>query len=303
MKTLLSVSDLRKADILKILDYSTKFEKNELESYVFAKHKILGLFFLQESLRTSASLKSAILKLGGGWIDFDLSYVKKGEENLEDSIIAVAPLIDVMAIRGSVDVDIRPITKKIKIPIINAMIGMEHSISAIWKVYVIQKRLGKINNLNIGMYGFTGYSPSVLAIYKAFSKLGAKFKEDSVIEEAGAQRGIVEEIEKNGGKFERAKLDDFIEKVDCLFISEGLPVEGADKKIMDTFNKSFKPLNNEMVDKLRQNALFCYIMPRVLTDGRMTVEKEVDRDPRLITYEMMEKSVYVNMGILAWLFE
>jgi len=303
MKTLVSVSDLGRNDILKILDYSDKFENKKLEAYGYAKGKILGIVFLQESLRTSASLKSAILRLGGAWIDFDLSYVKSGEEDLEDSLIAIAPLVDAIAIRGPPDADIHPVSKKINTPLINAMIGMEHSIGALWYAYPLWKKLGRMEKLNVGLYGLTGYSRPAFALYRLLSKFGANFKEDSIIEEAGAPKSLVAEIEKNGGKFERSRLDDFIGKVDFLFVPEGLPVKGADEGVVNRFNKGYKPLNNEMLKKLRKDAFFGYSMPRALTDGRLVAEKEVDGDPRLLTYEMMGKSVYVNMGILAWLFE
>ncbi|HLC68226.1 MAG TPA: hypothetical protein VJH24_00165 [Candidatus Bilamarchaeaceae archaeon] len=303
MKTLVSVSDLNREDILKILDYANAFETKKREPYGFAKGKILGLVFLQESLRTSASLKSAMLRLGGSWIDFDLSYVKSGDEGLEDSVVAVAPLVDVLGVRGPADIDIRSISKKIKTPIMNGMIGMEHSIGALWYAYTLQQRLGKLEGLKIGMVGMTKYSRPSYAIYRCLSKLGAHFYEDSVIPDVGAPKELVDEITKNGGKYERAKFNGFIGEVDYLFIAEGLPIKGADKNAVEKFNKAYTPFNQNMLGKLRNNAVFAYCMPRSLTDGRLSAEKEVDSDKRNISVEMMEKSVFVNMGILAWFFE
>ncbi len=303
MKTLVSVSDLSKEDILKILDYSDKFDTGKLEPYGYAKGKALGIVFLQESLRTSASLKVAMIKLGGGWVDFDLSYVKSGEEDLEDSLVAIAPMVDIIGIRGPADIDIAPIAKEISTPMVNAMIGMEHSIGVIWMAYTVWKRLGKMEGLNVGVYGLSRYSRPAIALYRILSKLGANFIEDSIIDEAGTQPELIGEIEKNGGKFSRGKLEDFIGKVDFLFVPEGLPVKGADQKIVDEFNKGYKPLNNEMLKGLREDAVFEYSMPRALTDGRLVAEKEVDSDKRLITYELMEKAIPVNMGIFAWCFE
>lgn len=302
MKTLVSVSDLSKSDILRIFDYADKFERKKLESYGYAKGKILGLVFLQESLRTSASLKSAMLRLGGSCIDFDLGYVKSGEEGLEDSIASIAPLVDVLAMRGPSNMDIRPTSKKIKTPIVNGMIGMEHSIGALWYAYTLWKRLGKTEGLRIGVYGMSHYSRPSFSIYRLFSKLGARFYEDPVIEEVGAPKELVGEIQKNGGKFERGRIEDFLAGVDFFFVCEGLPVKGADENAVKRFNEKYKLVNNSMLAKLRKDSVFAFCMPRSLTDGRLTTEKEIDSDPRNISYEMMEKSVYVNMGIFAWLF-
>lgn len=302
MKTLVSVSDLSKDDILSILKYADEFETKKTEPYGFAKGKILGLVFLQESLRTSASLKSAILRLGGGWIDFDLSYVKSGDEDLDDSVMAVAPLVDVLGMRGGPNIDIRPLSKKITTPIMNGMIGMEHSIGALWYMYAVWKKLGKLDGINVDMYGLTRYSRPAFAFYKAFSKFGVNFTEDSIIDEVGAPKELIDEIEKNGSKFSKGKLGEFIEDSDFLFIPEGLPVKGANEDYVNTFNKGFTPVNNEMLNKLKKESVFGYSMPRALTDGRLVAEKEVDNDPRLITYEAMEKSTYVNMGILRWFF-
>jgi hypothetical protein len=98
-------------------------------------------------------------------------------------------------------------------------------------------------------------------------------------------------------------LDRFIGEVDFLFVPEGLPVKGADKKVVNRFNNGYTPLNNAMLKKLRTDSVFGYSMPRALTDGRLVAEKEVDADPRLMTYKMLEKSVVVNMGVLAWFLE
>lgn len=303
MKNLVSVSDLSKEDILKIFDYAKKFEEGKIKSYGFATGKILGTVFLQDSLRTSAALKSAMLRLGGSWIDFDLSYVKSGEEDLEDSLRSIAPLVDVIGIRGPPAIDIRPISKKIKTPLLNAMIGMEHSLGAIWYAYTVWRRLNKIENTTIGMYGLTGYSRPSFAIYRLLSKLGVNFIEDSIIDKAGAPSTLVDEVKGNWGKFSKGKFNDFVKKVDFLFVAEGLPVKGADEGVVNEFNKKYKPLNKQMIKELRKDAIFAYCMPRALTDGRLAAEKDVDDDPRLISYEIMDKAVYANMGILAWLFE
>ena len=301
MKTLVSVSDLSKEDILKIFDYTNKFERNEIEPYGFAKGKVLGLIFLQESLRTSASLKAAIIKLGGGWINFDLSYVKEGEEDLEDSVMAVAPLVDVLAMRGGSDIDIHPLSEKISTPIINSMIGMEHAISGLWITYPLWQRYKKLERLKVGVYGLTRYSRPAFALYRALSKFNVEFKEDPIIDSTGAPDYLIDKIQKNGSSFSRCKLEDCIGELDFLFVPEGLPVKGADENAVNEFNKMYKPLNNKMLEGLRKDSVFAYSMPRTLTDGRLVVEKEADSDPRLITYEYMEKSVYVNMGIIAWL--
>ena len=303
MKSLVSVSELSREDILKILDYSDKFDGGKLEPYGYARGKALGLVFLQESLRTSASLKVAMVKLGGGWVDLDLGYVKGGEESLEDSLVSIAPMVDIIGMRGPADIDIAPIAKRMETPIVNAMIGMEHSISAAWVAYTVWKRLCKIEGLRIGIYGLSRYSRPAIALYRLFSKLGADFIEDSVVDEAGAQPELVGEIEKNGGKFRKGKLADFIGKVDFLFIAEGLPVKGADMGVVERFNRGFVPLDNAMLEGLGESAVFEYCMPRAMTDGRLVAEKEVDSDRRLITYELMEKAIPVNMGIIAWCLE
>src|SRR3989304_2834717 len=220
MRTLASCSQLTKKDILKIFEYSNDFETNSSFPSEFARGKVLGLLFLEESLRTSASLKSAMLKLGGGWIDLDLSYIKGGEEDLIDSIKAIAPLIDVLAVRAGPDINILNISEKINIPIINAMVGMEHSTYALWCAYTIWKRIGKIEHIKCGMYGLTAYSRPALAVYNAFSKLGAIFYEDSIIEKAGAPEHVIRNIIENGGSFNKAKLKDFVSIIDFLLIPD-----------------------------------------------------------------------------------
>ncbi len=299
MKTLISGKSLSKEDIMKIMEFSQEAEEGKLSE--FAKGKVLGVLFLQESLRTSASLKAGIIKAGGGWIEFDRTYLKEGEESLEDTIKSIIGLCDFLAIRGGVDVSLEGF--KLERPVINAMFGMEHTIGVLWMLYSFFKKTKKIEGLKVGVYGMSRYSRPAHSFYYILSKLNTRFYEDSVLPEVGISKDVVEYIKQNGSTFERKPLEEFIGEVDFLFIPEGLPVKGADKNLVNEFNRRFKPIDREMLKRLRHDAFFIYSMPRALTDGRLVALEEVDDDKRLLTYDMMEKSVFVNIGIFKWLLD
>lgn len=299
MKTMRSSYDLNREDILEIIELAKKCEAGKGREL---KDKILGILTFRESLRTTAALKHAILKAGGNYIDLDASYVKQGEEDLDDTVRAVADLVDILAIRTPMTVPINNV--KSKIPIINCMCGDEHTLGALWFLYSTIKRVKKKpEEIKVGIYGQTRYSQPTIALYRIWSKLGVTFYEDSVAEEIGASQKIMDEIRASGGKIEKKPRDSFIHDVDMMWIAEGRPGEGADKSVLKKFMERYEPVDKKIFDKSNKNCCWFCDEPRALPDGRLAMLKELDNEPRVLNEIMMKESIYVNRGVIEWMLK
>jgi aspartate carbamoyltransferase catalytic subunit len=269
--------------------------------------KILAVMFMQESTRTLASNQAAILRLGGGWLGMTSakgSYVESGEESMEDTLLSIAEYADIMAVRDK-KFDLSAFAAKSPIPLMNAMCGGdEHTQGGLAYAYTIYRRRGSLKDLTIGIYGMTKSSRPTKALLKALSLFGATFYEDSVVAGLQTPADIKKIVEHNGSKIITSKLDDFIDKIDFLFIVEGLPQAGEDPKLVDLYNSQFKIMGAQDIKKMRSNTLFMYGMPSVMTDGRLIVKKEeMDKDPRMIGYAMIKEIVYANMGVITYLLD
>ncbi len=286
----------------KIFDKGIKNGKNFTH---LCPGKILATMFFQESTRTSASLKASIVRLGGGWFGIDGikgTYLETGEEDMEDTLNGLASVCDIMAIRDKSFNLTQFARKGFRVPLMNAMCGNEeHTLSAPTLLYLAKEKFGNIKNLKIGIYGMTKSSRPTKAAVKVFSRFGVKFYEDSVVPEFKLPKYIRKIIKDNNSVYMESKLNDFIDKVDYLFIVEGLPQSGENPELIKKFNKAFVPFSKNHLKKIKKTAIVNAFEPRTTTDGRLTALKETDNDPRMQTKLLIEKFNYTTMAIITYL--
>ncbi len=263
--------------------------------------KVLATLFFQESTRTSTVLQSAIIKLGGGYVGISGSsgtYVGLGEEDLDDFIDSFAVACDIMAIRHK-SLDLAAFTSRFPIPLLNAMSGLdEHPIGALALVYTLYRRGVDFKKLKYGIYGMVKSSRPAKSAIKALSIMGATIYEDSVIDEFATPQHVREFVEKTGGKLIRKKFAEFLPEVNLLDILEGLPQPDESPELVKKYNKLFNVFTPKELDCMLPNALVRYIMPRKMTDGRLTTSKEIDNDPRTITRAFLEEWTFAMMGLI-----
>lgn len=308
MKHFTRTEDLSTKEYLELFRRTKFFEEGIKKGKNFTRlcpGKVIATYFFQESTRTSAILQAAMIRLGGGWFGIAGTagtYLASGEEDLEDTLNAVAPLCDIMAIRHK-SLDLTEVAQKgFPVPLINAMCGgEEHTLGAAIFPYLALKHLGNIKGLKVGIYGMSKSSRPMKATAKVLGRFGANFYEDSVIPEFSLPKHIVAGIRKEGGKYEQAKLADFIGKVDYLFVVEGLPQAGENPKLVDKFNQKFVPFSNKHLAKVRKDAIIDVGEPRATTDGRLVALKETDHDPRMVASDLLKTGVYATMAIITHL--
>lgn len=109
-----------------------------------ANGKILCTWFNQPSTRTKLSFQTAMLRLGGQYIDFqeDLSSIAKGE-SIEDTARMLNNYCDILVVRHSDENIFNKILPYLEIPVINAGNGNdEHPTQALIDLYTIWKHFG-----------------------------------------------------------------------------------------------------------------------------------------------------------------
>ena len=85
-KSLISITDYRKEDVLSVLDLAEEFELNKHKDIL--KGKVVATLFFEPSTRTRLSFETAVNRLSGrviGFSDSTSSSVTKGE-TLNDTI-------------------------------------------------------------------------------------------------------------------------------------------------------------------------------------------------------------------------
>ncbi|MFA6896065.1 MAG: hypothetical protein WC242_02525 [Candidatus Paceibacterota bacterium] len=306
-KHLIKAEDFTKEDYLEVCRRAKIFQEGIEKGKDFTHlcpGKVLATLFFQESTCTSTILQSAIIRLGGGFVGISGTagtYDASGEEDIEDFLRSYAPACDIMAVRHK-SLNLDDFSADFPIPLVNAMCGSdEHTNGSLTMIYSLSRRNFDFKKSTVGFYGMTKSSRPIKAMIKMLSIMGVTMYEDPVIDEFETPPHIKDFVKKTGGQLIRGKLEDFISKVDSLIIMEGLPQPGEDPGLVEKYNKLVKIFTEKDLELVKPDAFIQYVTPRILTDGRLTVEKEVDKDSRVIVKDFLREWVYASMGLYTYL--
>ena len=98
-RNLISITDLTKEEIIKLLRRAKEFEQNPNQRIL--EGKVVGSLFFEPSTRTRLSFETAVNRLGGrviGFSDASTSSQSKGE-TLKDTIVMVSNYADLIVMR------------------------------------------------------------------------------------------------------------------------------------------------------------------------------------------------------------
>ena len=130
--------------------------------------KIMSTLFYEPSTRTRLSFESAMMRLGGHVLSTEsageFSSAAKGE-TLEDTVRTVEGYADCVVLRHFLAGSSKRAALASKIPVINAGDGPgQHPTQALLDAYTIQKELGKIDGLTIGLVGDLAHGRTVRSL-------------------------------------------------------------------------------------------------------------------------------------------
>ncbi|MEM0042739.1 MAG: aspartate carbamoyltransferase [Thermofilaceae archaeon] len=161
------------SDIITILDLTREdleslFEETDLmlgavergERLEVLKGRIMATAFFEPSTRTKLSFQTAMLRLGGGFIDLppeELSSRAKGE-SFADTIRMLDSYADVIVIRHRLEGAARFAAEIAEHPVINGGDGTrDHPTQAMIDLYTVRKAFGTIDGLVYGVLGDLKY--------------------------------------------------------------------------------------------------------------------------------------------------
>jgi aspartate carbamoyltransferase catalytic subunit len=179
MRHLLSIEDLDRGDIERILDRAKAFtevsERQVKKVPALQGRRVLNLFY-EASTRTRSSFELAAKSLSADVINFASSgsSVEKGE-SLKDTVQTLSAYRPDLIVVRTPDVGSpRLIASWTTAAVVNAGDGKhEHPTQALLDVYTLRERLGSLEGLNIWIVGDVMHSRVARSNILAFTKLGA----------------------------------------------------------------------------------------------------------------------------------
>lgn len=293
-KSLVSISDLSKEEIVGLLNKAAEFEKNPNQRIL--QGKVVATLFFEPSTRTRLSFETAVNRLGGrviGFSDAKTSSQSKGE-TLKDTIMMVSNYADVIVMRHHLEGAARYASEISPVPIVNAGDGAnQHPSQTMLDLYSIYKTQGTLENQVITMVGDLKYGRTVHSLLEAMRFWNPSFN-FVACEELKMPDKYKRFCEMHG--IEYCETTDFSEDVinesDILYMTR---VQG--ERFSDVLEyertKSLYTLHNDMLKNSKPNMKVLHPLPRITE-----ISQDVDDNPKAYFFQQAKNGLYARQAIL-----
>lgn len=301
MKHFLSVSDLSKQEIEKILNWATQIEQ-QWDHCRSLNNKCIATFFAEPSTRTRFSFERAMHWLGGRVItaaDASTSSSLTKGESLKDTFRTLEQYADAIVMRHN-DENWPEIARKYaNIPVINAGSGSgEHPTQALLDLHTIKQLRPTLDNAKIMFCGdltkgrtvhsllelLQMYAPEKnIEIYLCPAKIDHKNKSHSL--------SLPEKYENicNFEIIHLNKVNDILPEIDIFYMTRIQKERQCCDGIIDFFR-----LNKDNIGKVKPNAAILHPLPR-----NEEISEDIDDDPRAAYHErQVRNGLYIRVALL-----
>lgn len=293
-KSLISLEELSKDEILELLKHASEFEKEPNRKILDGK--IVATLFFEPSTRTRLSFETAVNRLGGriiGFSDAATTSSTKGE-SLKDTIMMVSNYADLIIMRHYLEGAARYASEISPVPIINAGDGAnQHPSQTMLDLYSIQKTQGKLDNLNIYLVGDLKFGRTVHSMLIAMRYFNPTFH--FIAPNELKMPNIYKEFckEHNMKFYEHSELSkEAIADADILYMTRVQKERFTDlmeyERVKDTFI-----LRNDMLTDTKPNLRILHPLPRV-----NEIEQEIDTNPKAYYFQQAKNGLYVREALI-----
>lgn len=293
-KSLVSITDYSKDDILRILNLTQKFDENPNRRLL--EGKVCATLFFEPSTRTRLSFETAVNRLGGriiGFSDAATTSSSKGE-TLKDTIAMVNNYVDIIIMRHHLEGAARYASEISSVPIINAGDGAnQHPTQTMLDMYSIYKTQGKLTDLNITVVGDLKYGRTVHSLIIGMSHFNPTFHFVAP-EELRLPDYYKDFCDKNGIKYEEHTDFDqeVINKADILYMTRVQRERFTDLMEYEKV-KNVYILRKDMLDGTKDNLKILHPLPRV-----NEIQQDVDDSPKAYYFEQAKNGMFTREAVI-----
>ena len=293
-KSLVSISDLSREEILSLLETARKFEQNPNRRLL--EGKVVATLFFEPSTRTRLSFETAVNRLGGrviGFSDASNTSTSKGE-TLKDTIKMVSNYADLIVMRHFLEGAALYATEVTDVPVINAGAGAhQHPSQTMLDLYSIYKTQGTLENLTITLVGDLKYGRTVHSLIMAMRYFNPTFR-FVACKELDMPEEYKTFCRENGIRF--SEHTDFSPEVintsDIIYMTRVQRERFADimeyERVKDLYN-----LNDAMLADAPEHLRILHPLPRV-----NEISQDVDDNPRAYYFEQARNGLYARQALI-----
>ena len=293
-KSLVSITDLNKEEILDLLEKAKRFEQNPNQNIL--NGKVVATLFFEPSTRTRLSFETAVNRLGGrviGFSDAKTSSQSKGE-TLKDTIMIVSNYADLIVMRHYLEGAARYASEFSPVPIINAGDGAnQHPSQTMLDLYSIYKTQGTLENLTITMVGDLKYGRTVHPLLEALYYWHPTFN-FIACDELKMPIQYKNFCDEHGITYHEYTefSEDIINQTDILYMTR---VQGERFSDLMEYErvKSLYTLRNDMLANSKPNLRVLHPLPRITE-----ITQDVDDNPKAYYFQQAKNGLYARQAII-----
>lgn len=294
-KHLLGLEDLTAEEIMNIIETAEAMKEiahRDIKKVPTLRGKTIALLFFEPSTRTRVSFEIAAKWLSADTVTLTTSgsSVAKGETFLDTvrNIEAMKP--DAIVVRHSVSGFPHFISKKVKVPVINAGDGThEHPTQALLDLLTVKEKKGRVDGLTVTIIGDITHSRVARSDIYAFTKMGSE------VRVAGPMTMIPPGIERMGAKvFYNVK--EAIRGSDVIIVLR-LQLERQKGLFFSTLREysKFFGLNPSLLSEAKEDVIIMH--PGPINRG-VEISTEVADGPYSVILDQVTNGIAIRMAVL-----
>jgi len=151
----ISIADWSRPKIDEVLRFSAGIKRNP-EQYLHAlEGRVLLMMFQKPSLRTRVSFESAMARLGGHAIAYDLATSPwgHGRETPADTAKTASRYVDALMARLFSHAEMLDLAAHATVPVINGLTDLEHPCQALGDLLTLRETFGHLEGLRVAYVG------------------------------------------------------------------------------------------------------------------------------------------------------
>ena len=296
MRSLISITDLDKNEMLRIMELASQFEQNPGQRLLDGK--IVASLFFEPSTRTRLSFESAANRLGArviGFSDALNTSVSKGE-TFHDTIMTISNYCDMIVMRHSLEGAPRYASEISRVPVVNAGDGSnQHPSQTLLDLYSIQKTQGRLDDINIMMIGDLKYGRTVHSLLQALSHFNARFTFVAPPELELPKEYKLFLAEKGLRYTEKQHIDEAIKDADIVYMTR-VQRERFNDPLEYERVKNIYVLHESNIEGTKPGMKILHPLPRV-----NEIDPRIDKSEKAYYFRQTENGVYTRMAIISYL--
>lgn len=299
MRNLIDILDLSVEEINGLIEVASDIIDNPKKYATACSGQILGTLFFEPSTRTRLSFTSAMMSLGGnvlGFSEASSSSVSKGE-TVADTVRMVSAYTDIIAMRHPKEGAPIVASGISRVPIINAGDGGHfHPTQTLTDLLTIKRKLGRLDNLTVGLCGDLKYGRTVHSLIAAMSRYeNVKFVLIAPDELKLPDYVKDEFLTSEGSYRELYDLDEAIPELDILYMTRVQQERFASVEEYERLKDSYI-LTGAKLENAKKSLSIMHPLPRI-----NEIDTDVDADPRAHYFDQAANGRFIRMALILML--